>query len=228
MFAAAKRFVSRHGPSALGSGTVVRGRRIGAWLHNQRTRWRKNLLQPDRAEKILALGVALDRGGVAATHSRRRQSTVEAKLALVEAEAASRGPDSIVSTTVVDGVPIGRWVDAQRSAHRAGRLAKPVFDRLSAAGIPMSAQSVIDRRADRNFDRVFPVVAEFVAEHGPQSLRSSTVYRGVRVGAWLASRRAQYRAGRMPDRHARRLTGLGLQLGRFTPAQKRAARWGQE
>lgn len=227
MFAVAQRYTAANGPDALTTTTVVRGKRVGAWLHNQRTRFRRGILQPDRVERITALGVPLAAEPTAAAAEARRLRAVEVKLSAVERFVDQHGPDALIASSKMDGMPVGRWAADLRRRAADKTLPAAVGRRMRDLGLPMSRRAVQTRVEDRYFERTFPVVAEFVAQHGSDALLASTVHNGVRIGSWVASRRDMYRAGKLPARHAKRLTALGIQLRKFTPRQRRDARWGK-
>jgi hypothetical protein len=89
------------------------GIRVGVWASLQRSAYRKNKLSPERAERLMALP-----GWEWEPHDAAWSRTYD----LLRAYAAQAGHSCPSSGTVIEGVPIGSWVDVQRQQRRGGTL----------------------------------------------------------------------------------------------------------
>ncbi len=101
----------------------------------------------------------------------------------------------------IDGFPIGRWVNARRTEYRTGKLSTDRINRLE--------DEFPDWRwkmnARTSFDDGIAHLRRYVELHGTSNARQRDTIDGFPIGTWVASRRAQYRDGRLPADQAAQL-----------------------
>lgn len=100
----------------------------------------------------------------------------------------------------------GQWVDAQRSAHRRGKMPPDRARRLEA--IPGwawgSERAVVAATVRLSFEEAHRLLVEWVARTG--AMPTATTEVGTpngpfRLGAWCHRRKVDYRVGRLPAYH---------------------------
>lgn len=102
---------------------------------------------------------------------------------------------------VIDGFPIGQWVNARRNDYRRGVLSPDKAARLEAEFGDWQWKT----NARTSFVAGLAYLRTYVAAHGTSNARQRDVIDGFPIGTWVASRRAEYRAGHMPVEHVNQL-----------------------
>ncbi|MDL5198619.1 DEAD/DEAH box helicase [Streptomyces sp. ALI-76-A] len=108
-------------PAALTHDTLLRGVKIGSWLHRQLSTW--HTLHSGQQELMTSLGLTPERNPLAPT--RRTRRTFEQTVQLLELFLHREGRAPAARETIrVDGdtVKIGAWLAKARTKHRAGQL----------------------------------------------------------------------------------------------------------
>lgn len=169
--------------------TTYKGEDLGDWVANRRQDFKKRRLEPwvvDELERIPGWSWnPLDA-------ERRR------KLDLVKSFAAARGIEKMTARTSYRGEKIGvfisslkRWRTAARARAGDNPFPKWIEDELSA--IPGFTW---DPFADE-FARKLALLTEYAERRGLDSIRGTTVYRGVRLGSFVEVLRATKRGKKM-------------------------------
>ncbi|QGP90577.1 helicase (plasmid) [Gordonia sp. 135] len=117
---------------------------------------------------------------------------------------AVHGTSNARAVDRIDGYPLGQWVTNRRTDYRVGRL--------SAERIALFENEFPDwqwRKQDATFAAAFETglahLRRYVAAHGTSNARRRDVFDGFPIGTWVASRRADYRKGRLTAERIRRL-----------------------
>ncbi|MFG3496839.1 helicase associated domain-containing protein [Streptomyces sp. NPDC047886] len=108
-------------PAALTRGTLLRGVKIGSWLHRQLATW--PALHPGQQHLLTALGLTPDTNPL--TPARRARRSFEQTVQLLELFLHREGRAPAARETIrVDGdtVKIGAWLAKARTKHRDGQL----------------------------------------------------------------------------------------------------------
>lgn len=102
---------------------------------------------------------------------------------------------------VIAGFPIGRWVNTRRTDYRKGRLSTERIAQLESEFPDWQWKT----NARTSFTAGLNHLRRYVARHGTSNARRHDVIAGFPIGTWVASRRAEYRAGQMPPEHVQQL-----------------------
>lgn len=102
---------------------------------------------------------------------------------------------------VIAGFPIGRWVNTRRTDYRKGRLSTERIAQLESEFPDWQWKT----NARTSFTAGLNHLRRYVARHGTSNARRHDVIDGFPIGTWVASRRAEYRAGQMPPEHVQQL-----------------------
>jgi hypothetical protein len=166
-------------------------RSLGIWVQNQRRFWRTRVLQPDRIDRLNALGFEWN---VKDANWERMFSALE------EFKQAQTGP----------GWPKGwggnrdleRWVDEQRQLHRTGQLRPERLARLKRIGFAWDAQ-------ESKWELMFSALLDFKRSHGncdvPRRWSENPA-----LGVWVALHRSLGRKGKLPNERVTRLNEIGF------------------
>ena len=125
----------------------------------------------------------------------------ERYFAVAQGYARRHGTLAIGKTVVVDGIPLGRWLDSQRQKQSAGRLSREQASRLEAIGM-------VWRIRDAHWERMYQGAREYAREHGHLEVPKGHLVDGRDLAQWLAGCRA--RAASLPPERRKRLEEIGL------------------
>ncbi|TSD93105.1 helicase [Gordonia rubripertincta] len=114
---------------------------------------------------------------------------------------AAHGTSNARALDHIDGFPIGRWVNSRRTEYRTGKLSAERVQRLEAE----FADWQWKMNARTTFDDGIAHLRRYAELHGTSNARQRDTIDGFPIGTWVASRRAQYRAGQLPSYRAARL-----------------------
>ena len=140
----------------------------------------------------------------------------ERYFAVAQEYASRHGTLAIGKTVVVDGIPLGRWLDSQRQKQSAGRLSQEQEARLEAIGM-------VWRIRDAHWERMYQGAREYAREQGHLEVPKGYLVDGHDLAQWLAGCRA--RAASLPPERRKRLEEIGLSFDKRT-AYRRAC-WEQ-
>lgn len=114
------------------------GRKIGYWLSNQRSKFRKGTLAKDRAETLKSLGVKLEN----ARDAMWQEGFIHAKAS--KPEFPSMKIPALYK--MEDGYPLGEWMRTQVKMEAAGTLKKERKTMLDGLGVPW--KSMVESRRE--------------------------------------------------------------------------------
>lgn len=187
------------------------GFRLGAWMAQQRHRYRHNRLAPERIAALEAAGITWE------FTARRIPSDVLnrwwQRLDAVTAHVAVHGCAPRVTDRADDGFNLGDWLSRQREALADGRLDNDqiaALDRLPCVWrVPEDAGRW--RPDEDTFTQRVQALATYAAENGhanpPQNHRTVD---GFALGQWLADQRWYRRQGKLADHREQALSALGV------------------
>lgn len=102
---------------------------------------------------------------------------------------------------VIAGFPIGRWVNTRRTDYRKGRLSTERIAQLESEFPDWQWKA----NARTSFAAGLAHLRRYNAVHGTSNARRHDVIDGFPIGTWVASRRAEYRAGQLPAEHVQQI-----------------------
>ncbi|MFE0750683.1 helicase associated domain-containing protein [Gordonia sp. NPDC058843] len=102
---------------------------------------------------------------------------------------------------MIDGFKIGQWVSARRTDYRRGALPAERIRRIETE-FPDWRWKM---NARTSFSAGLAHLRSYVAAHGTSNARQHDVIDGFPIGTWVASRRAEYRAGHMRPDHVQQI-----------------------
>jgi len=116
-------YAAQRGHARVPAAAVFEGKRLGAWVNQQRTLYKQGRLNPQRAARLEAIpGWVWD----ALTEEWERS------FRMLQEYAAREGHSRVPQGHRVDGFGLGAWATGQRAAYRAGKLAPDRAARLEA------------------------------------------------------------------------------------------------
>jgi superfamily II DNA or RNA helicase len=192
-FSQVERFATREGHTRVPASYVEDGYRLGAWVTTQRAVYRKGQLPAERISRLEALpGWVWDPFG----------TDWEVGFSHLERFATREGHTRISQEQLEDGYRLGTWVTKQRAGYRAGRLSGERAARLEA--LP----GWVWNPRDADWEAGFSHLEWFATREGHTRVPASYVEDGYRLGQWVGTQRAGYRAGRLSGERAARLEAL--------------------
>ncbi|MFE0750700.1 helicase associated domain-containing protein [Gordonia sp. NPDC058843] len=124
----------------------------------------------------------------------------ESGIAHLHRYVAVHGSSSPPRGATIGGFLIGSWVDSRRTEYRRGVMPA---DRI--ARIETEFPDWVWNVRDAMFDGGVAHLHRFVAVHGTSNAGEGDVVDGFEIGTWVASRRADYRRGRLAAERIARL-----------------------
>ena len=118
--------------------------------------------------------------------------------------AAVHGTSNAGEGDVVDGFEIGTWVASRRADYRRGRLSAERIARLESE-FPDWQWLPQDEAFAAAFETGLSHLRRYVAAHGTSQVPQRDVIDGFPIGIWVATRRADYRKGRLSAERIRRI-----------------------
>lgn len=171
------------------------GFRLGAWLANQRTRFREGRMPAGQRELLEEIGMRWSVQGD------RWQMGYEHAAAYREEFGDINVPQGYVCG---DGYSLGSWIVAQRKARRAGKLAEERTELLEELGM------VWDVNEDK-WERGYRHAKSYRTGGGrlpvPQTYVSGD---GYPLGEWMRSQERKYRRGMLESGKVKSLAGIGV------------------
>ena len=178
---------------------------LGTWVSTQRRANRTGKLSREKFDRLEVVGfVWAARAAQAAYPARISWDEAYRELLAFKAERGTCLVPRDHKTS--SGFSLGRWVDNQRGANRAGKLSPDKFDRLEAVGFVWAAYP-----ARISWDDVYQELLAFKAERGnclvPQNHKTSS---GFSLGWWVSTQRRANRAGQLSQEKFDRLEAVGF------------------
>ncbi|WP_338857898.1 helicase associated domain-containing protein (plasmid) [Gordonia hongkongensis] len=190
------RYAAEHCSSSPHRNATIDGFAIGQWVVNRRAEYRRGRLSPER---IARLETEFP-GWVWNV----RDAMFDVGVAHLRRFAAVHGTSNAREGDVVDGFQIGTWVASRRADYRRGRLAAERIARLESE-FPDWQWLPQDAAFAAAFETGLSHLRRYVATHGTSKVPQRDVIDGFPIGTWVATRRADYRRGRLPAERIRRI-----------------------
>lgn len=178
------------------------GYNVGAWLQQQRARYRAlktkpNAMRPDRVEKLNALRRA---GRLWIDAPGRRDWDEQLERLARWAEQTNGGVDYNAPVDAAhDGVNVGAWLATQRERYRAGaRHRRPLRPDRRAKLDALVARGVLNCEKVDTWPRKWALVLKWGEEHADGAhcnVPFDREYGGERLGTWLNTQRQRFRGG---------------------------------
>ena len=197
---ALRAFVAREGHAHIPQGHVEGSFRLGPWVAKRRSEYAVGRLDLARAAELQALP-----GWTWDPRADRWVAALASLRAFVEREGHARVP----SDHVEGSLRLGSWVGSRRGDHKLGRL-----EPARVAALEALPGWTWDPRAD-DWAAGLAALRAFVAREGHARVPQRLVDGHLRLGAWVTSRRVDYRQGRLDPARAAELEAIpGWSWGR--------------
>jgi superfamily II DNA or RNA helicase len=172
------------------------GFRLGPWVAQQRTAYRRGQVSADRVDRLEALS--------GWTWTKVAEQWEEGYRRL-DSYARQKGLTRLDSRAALDpdGFRLGRWVSRQREFHRTGRLATDRASRLEA--LPGWTWDALDSRWEANYEHLIAFVHESGSARVPRRYVASD---GYRLGQWVMIQPRSRKAGTLSAERITRLEAL--------------------
>lgn len=197
VFEVFKDFISDNGkvPSRT---AIHKGVRIGAWLGNQRTMFKKGALSPEREKLLRSVGVTFENKQVAFDRQWKNN------FALLKEYVARFGKVPTMQI-MYKGVNLGNWANNQKMEFKRGKLSPGKEKLLREVGIPLEGTH------KHRWCECFSLLQEYVAENGKLPAKRAT-YKEVRLGGWLDNQKTAFRNGVLAPEREVLLRDVGVKF----------------
>lgn len=179
------RYVELHGTSVVPRHAVVDGFAIGVWVDLRRSQYREGRLPADRVTQL--------ENEFPDWRWNVYDSAFEEGIAHLHRYVAVHGTSNVRQHGVIDDFRIGLWVANRRSDYRDGRLPAERVQRIERE-FPDWRWNVYDSA----FDEGIAHLHRYVELHGTSCAPRTATIDGFKIGLWVANRRKEFRANRLP------------------------------
>lgn len=188
-------FFVREGHVRVPDDHVEAGQQLGAWVGAQRSRYRREQLQEDRAQRLVALsGWTWDVSRTAWEDGYARLLTYVARHGTARVPVAYREPD---------GYPLGTWVRTHRQSGHRKPLSGDQRQRLEA--LP---GWTFDSLVDVAFEQSMEALRSFAAAHGHVRLPRDGRWGGADLRGFCGRHRTAYWQGDLPGERVAALESI--------------------
>jgi len=192
-FALLKQFVDREGHARVPKARV-KGNKLGSWVANQRTDYKKGELDPERQRRLEEMrGWTWD----------AREASWEEHFALLK-QFVDRKGHARVPLARVKGGKLGMWAAHQQQAHRKGKLDPQRVRRLEA--LPGWTWGRVVGRW--KWEEGFAALKRFVGREGHAIVPRGHVEERLPLGRWVSRQRQAHRDRKLEPERQRRLEAL--------------------
>ena len=200
-FALLEGYAAEHGTAVVSLSHVQDGVRLGAWLGDQRAKLGTGTLEPDRKQRLIALGVRAPE---------RSDALWNEALSLLASYKAKHGNVRVPHRHAESGMGLGIWLANQRALRRTGKLSAERIAKLDALG---------NWGPGATWEAAFDLLLDYKTEHGHVNVPGKRRREGVALGTWVRTQRRENLLGRMsPERHAKlEAAGFRWRLAGPTP-----------
>lgn len=174
------------------SKTRYREVNLGQWVRTQRRRRSEGKMSDERIAALDALGM------VWAHYQRDWDDYCQLLCAYVAKHGTARVPQRFV----VDGIPLGTWLIAQRKPYREGKLSTDRVSQLELLGVEWTIRTP--------WDDALEILSSYAADHGDANAPDGFVHNDFPLGTWLQTQRREFRLGKISQERINRLDALGM------------------
>jgi hypothetical protein len=190
-FNALKEFRANHGHCRVPN-RYKQNKRLGIWVSNQRARYSKGNLTPDRTARLEAIGFEWNPSS----------TDWERNFDALKSFRADHGHCRVPAIYEINET-LGHWVSDQRKYYIKGKLSSDRILRLEAIGFEWNPSST-------DWERNFDALKSFRADHG--HCRVSTLdVANKKLGRWVSTQRIAYSKGKLPIERIAKLEALGFE-----------------
>jgi superfamily II DNA or RNA helicase len=191
-FQGLKEYADTHRTARVPRGYVIGELKLGDWVINQRAKWNK--LSEERRQKLKSLP-----GWTENTNSAQWEQGFRRLLNYVN----EHGTAAVPRAYVIEGYPLGSWIDSRRGEYKHGTLDPERQKRLS--DLPGWDWAPRAGKWDEGYLRL----VAYTNEHGNARPRDEYVCPdGYLLGAWARRQRNDYKDGRLSNDRSERLVKL--------------------
>merc|ERR1719162_1967277 len=181
------------------------GDKLGVWLSNQRTAYKRGTLEARRVAALEVAGVVWD----------AQEAAWERSRGLLLAFKAREGHCDVPHKHEEQGDKLGVWLGTQREAYKGGTLEARRVAALEAAGVvwdPLEAA----------WKRSHGLLLAFTAREGHCDVPQKHEEQGEALGEWLNTQRKAYKRGTLEARRVAVLEAAGVVWDPFEAAWERS------
>ena len=211
------------------------GKKLGIWLNNQKSCYRKKYvgtspavkgteaekapgngrkpgqgLTKEQAQKLEGLGVCWRNGKQCDREEslpKEKEDSWECRCRLAETYYKEHGNLEISQQYVTeDGIWLGKWLYIQRMQYKKGVLEGWKKEELDKAGICWESP------AERAFEKGCQALEEYCSYNQPKEIiKTAVMPDGYRLGEWIYRQKRKKKAGKLTKEQIERLAALGVE-----------------
>jgi superfamily II DNA or RNA helicase len=186
-----EQYIQENGDALVPAKGLYHGRKLGAWVNEQRTLYYDGSLSPLRVERL---------SGLDSWVWDARAAAWEDAAEHLERYADENGDALVPTNCIVDGFRLGQWVGIQRMRYTKGTLSTQRKDRLSA--VKGWVWDLSEAKWEQGFRHLLRYFETYGTTDVPQKYEAAD---GYRLGSWVNTQRQAYKQKKAKPDHVKRL-----------------------
>ena len=200
-------FIDEHGVDAVTVMIVCDdGYRLGSWLANCKSKYRKGKLPQKHIQHFEQLGISLEKEDI---WSERADEIEEYFIE----HGVSYLPVGYIGRS---GSNLWMWLEDQKKFYRKGTLSPERKARLDKMGYPFRSDG--KRRDESRFEKwlkSYTTIREYLEAHPEETISKDLVYKGVKIISWISNQQQRYKKGLVDEKRLALLRELKVNSYRF-------------
>lgn len=127
----------------------------------------------------------------------------ESKFEYLTRYIAEKASSRVPIGYVIDGFPLGKWVSHRREDFKKGKLDQSQIRKFESSSPDWTWSPYLDA-----WDEAFEFLSDFVAREKTSRIPNVLVYKGFKLGAWVANQKSKYKQGRLTPEQISRLENV--------------------
>ena len=190
-----KQFEDREGHTEVSATHMENGVNLGHWVHAQRSyyfgRRPRGKVTDERKIKLETLK---------SWSWAPKQDNLDRRFYLLQKFVDENNTSQVPIGAIIDGFQIGKWVAHLRDAYRKGKLHSVVIKRIEDNFTDWQWNPFIDGWSER-----FALFQEYIKENDSSRISNDYIYKGFKLGLWVANQKSKYSKGKLDQVGARLL-----------------------
>ena len=177
-----------------------KGIRIGLWKYNRRKEYRQSKLSKEKELILRELGETFE--------EKKKFLPFEEMIVLIKEylEITSKTYEEIKQREEYKKIKIGNWKERLRLEYKQGKLSKEKELALRELG-----ETFEEKKQFLSFEEMIEIIKEYLKITGKtyEKIKSNEEYKEIKIGNWKASRRQEYKKGKLSKEKELILRELG-------------------
>ena len=173
------------------------GVKLYSWIHNQKCAYKNSTLSGEKIKKLEKIGIVWDQS------EQQWQTAFESAKKYFEVNGDLNVPKNYMTK---DNFNLWQWLESQKKTLKKGALSAERVEKLNTIGMVWD-------KIEMQWQKKYKYAEEYFRKFGNLNVSEKYVTEdGVCLGQWVFSQKKKYKCGKLPDKHIKRLSEIGMNL----------------